>query len=62
VEMRSLGRRLGELASQARYARDLPRLELTEALIETTAVQLGIYTVLYETINNEKAPLGSTYD
>lgn len=37
VEMRSLGRQLGELASQARYARDLPRLELTEALIETTA-------------------------
>jgi (1->4)-alpha-D-glucan 1-alpha-D-glucosylmutase len=37
VEMRSLGRQLGELAAQARYARDLPRHELTEALIETTA-------------------------
>jgi (1->4)-alpha-D-glucan 1-alpha-D-glucosylmutase len=37
VEMRSLGRQLGELAAQARYARDLPRQELTEALIETTA-------------------------
>jgi (1->4)-alpha-D-glucan 1-alpha-D-glucosylmutase len=37
VEMRSLGRQLGELAAQARYARDLQRHELTEALIETTA-------------------------
>ena len=37
VEMRSLGRQLGELAAQARYARDLPRHELTEVLIETTA-------------------------
>ncbi len=37
VEMHSLGRQLGELAAQARYARDLPRHELTEALIETTA-------------------------
>lgn len=37
VEMRSLGRQLGELAAQSRYARDLPRHELTEALIETTA-------------------------
>jgi (1->4)-alpha-D-glucan 1-alpha-D-glucosylmutase len=37
VEMRSLGRQLGELAARARYARDLPRHELSEALIETTA-------------------------
>jgi (1->4)-alpha-D-glucan 1-alpha-D-glucosylmutase len=37
VEMRSLGRQLEELAAQARYARDLPRHLLTEALIETTA-------------------------
>ncbi|HEY5069043.1 MAG TPA: hypothetical protein VII37_04630, partial [Candidatus Acidoferrum sp.] len=37
VEMRSLGRQLEELAAQARYARDLPRHQLTEALIETTA-------------------------
>ena len=37
VEMRSLGRQLGELAAQSRYARDLPRHDLTEALIETTA-------------------------
>jgi (1->4)-alpha-D-glucan 1-alpha-D-glucosylmutase len=37
VEMRSLGRQLGELAGQDRYARDLPRHELSEALVETTA-------------------------
>ena len=37
VEMRSLGRQLGELAAQSRYARDYPRHELAEALIETTA-------------------------
>ena len=37
VEMRSLGRQLGELSAQSRYARDLPRHDLTEALIETTA-------------------------
>lgn len=37
VEMRSLGRQLGELAGQDRYARDLARLELSEALVETTA-------------------------
>jgi (1->4)-alpha-D-glucan 1-alpha-D-glucosylmutase len=37
VEMRSLGRQLGELASQDRYARELPRPSLLEALIETTA-------------------------
>ncbi len=42
VEMRSLGRQLGEIAAQARYARDLPRQELSEALIETTAC-LPIY-------------------
>src|ERR1700682_1252260 len=37
VEMRSLGRQLGDLAAQDRYARDIPRHELTEALVETTA-------------------------
>jgi (1->4)-alpha-D-glucan 1-alpha-D-glucosylmutase len=37
VEMRSLGRQLGELAAQDRYARELPRTSLLEALIETTA-------------------------
>lgn len=37
VEMRSLGRQLGELAAQDRYARELARPNLLEALIETTA-------------------------
>ena len=37
AEMRSLGRQLGELAAQDRYARELPRTGLLEALIETTA-------------------------
>ena len=38
VEMRSLGRQLAELASQDRYARELSRGQLIEALIEVTAV------------------------
>jgi (1->4)-alpha-D-glucan 1-alpha-D-glucosylmutase len=42
VEMRSLGRQLGQLAGQDRYARDLPRHELSEALVETTAC-LSVY-------------------
>jgi (1->4)-alpha-D-glucan 1-alpha-D-glucosylmutase len=37
AEMRSLGRQLAELAAQDRYARELPRTGLLEALIETTA-------------------------
>lgn len=37
VEMRSLGRQLAELAGKDRYAREILRAELTEALIETTA-------------------------
>jgi (1->4)-alpha-D-glucan 1-alpha-D-glucosylmutase len=36
-EMRYLGRLLGILAQSDRYARDLPRKELAQALIETTA-------------------------
>jgi (1->4)-alpha-D-glucan 1-alpha-D-glucosylmutase len=42
VEMRSLGRQLAELASQDRYARELSRGELAEALIEVTAT-LSVY-------------------
>ncbi len=42
VEMRSLGRQLAELAGKDRYARDILRSELTEALIETTAC-MGVY-------------------
>jgi len=37
VEMRSLGRQLAELAANDRYARDLLRPELADALIEVTA-------------------------
>ncbi len=42
VEMRSLGRQLAELAGKDRYARDILRAELTDALIETTAC-MGVY-------------------
>ncbi len=42
VEMRSLGRQLAELASQDRYARELARGHLIEALIEVTA-GLSVY-------------------
>ena len=42
VEMHSLGRELSVLAEQDRYARELPRSCLTEALIETVAC-LPIY-------------------
>jgi (1->4)-alpha-D-glucan 1-alpha-D-glucosylmutase len=36
-EMHSLGQHLGRLAEQDRYARDLPRKELQQALVEVTA-------------------------
>ncbi len=42
VEMRSLGRRLAELAGDDRYAQELPRPELISALLETTAC-LSVY-------------------
>ena len=42
VEMRTLGRHLSELAAQDRYARELNRGQLIEALIEVTAC-LSIY-------------------
>jgi (1->4)-alpha-D-glucan 1-alpha-D-glucosylmutase len=42
VEIRSLGRQLAELAVQDRYARELPRGQLIEALIEVTA-SLSVY-------------------
>jgi (1->4)-alpha-D-glucan 1-alpha-D-glucosylmutase len=37
AEMRYLGRQLGVLAQSDRYARDLPQMELAQALIEITA-------------------------
>jgi (1->4)-alpha-D-glucan 1-alpha-D-glucosylmutase len=42
VEMRSLGRQLAELASQDRYARELSRGQLVDALVEVTA-SLSVY-------------------
>jgi (1->4)-alpha-D-glucan 1-alpha-D-glucosylmutase len=36
-EMHALGRHLGDIADQDRYGRDLPRKELRQAIIETTA-------------------------
>ncbi len=42
VEMRTLGRQLAELAAQDRYARELNRGQLIDALIEVTAC-LPIY-------------------
>jgi (1->4)-alpha-D-glucan 1-alpha-D-glucosylmutase len=42
AELRSLGNHMAMLASQDRYARDVPLLELTQALNETTAC-LGVY-------------------
>jgi (1->4)-alpha-D-glucan 1-alpha-D-glucosylmutase len=42
VEMRSLGRQLAELAAQDRYAREIPRGQLFEALTEVTA-GLSVY-------------------
>jgi (1->4)-alpha-D-glucan 1-alpha-D-glucosylmutase len=42
VEMRTLGRQLAELAAQDRYARELNREQLIEALIEVTAC-LSVY-------------------
>jgi (1->4)-alpha-D-glucan 1-alpha-D-glucosylmutase len=42
AEMRYLGRQLGVLAQSDRYARDLSRMELADALIETTAC-LSVY-------------------
>jgi len=56
VEMRTLGRQLAELASQDRYARELDRLQLIEALIEVTAC-LGVYRTY---IRNMELPADST--
>ncbi len=44
VEMRSLGHQLSLLANSDRYARDLSRTDLTQALVETTA-----YLPMYRT-------------
>jgi (1->4)-alpha-D-glucan 1-alpha-D-glucosylmutase len=52
VEMRSLGRQLAELAAHDRYARDLLRSELMDALVEVTAC----FPVYRTYIRNLEAP------
>src|SRR5579862_605526 len=49
VEMRSLGRQLADLAAHDRYARDILRPELLDALIEVTAC-LSVYRTYIRTI------------
>jgi (1->4)-alpha-D-glucan 1-alpha-D-glucosylmutase len=49
VEMRTLGQRLAELASHDRYAQELPRGQLVEALIEVTAC-LPVYRTYIRTM------------
>jgi (1->4)-alpha-D-glucan 1-alpha-D-glucosylmutase len=64
VEMRSLGRQLDTLAEQDRYARDLPRTELTQALIETTA-WLSVYRTYVREIKlpaEAKAQIGAALE
>ncbi len=56
VEMRTLGRQLAELASQDRYARELERIQLIDALIEVTAC-LGVYRTY---IRNMELPAHAT--
>jgi (1->4)-alpha-D-glucan 1-alpha-D-glucosylmutase len=56
VEMRTLGRQLAELAAQDRYARELNREQLIDALIEVTAC-----LVVYRTyIRNMEVPAYAT--
>src|SRR5580693_7754703 len=56
VEMRTLGRQLAELAAQDRYARELNREQLIDALIEVTAC-LSIYRTY---IRNMELPAQAT--
>ena len=57
VEMRTLGRHLAELAAQDRYARELDRQQLIDALIEVTAC-LPIYRTY---IRNMELPAQATH-
>jgi (1->4)-alpha-D-glucan 1-alpha-D-glucosylmutase len=57
VEMRALAHHLEQLASNGRYARDIPVGELTQALLETTA-QLHVYRTYLR--NLDVAPLDET--
>jgi (1->4)-alpha-D-glucan 1-alpha-D-glucosylmutase len=59
VEMRSLGRYLGILAAQDRYARDLSRDDLTRALVEVTACLEPYRTYIrgFEVRQQERIPI-----
>ncbi len=59
VEMRTLGRYLGVLAANDRYARELTRQELTRALVEVTACLEPYRTYIrgFEIKPQEKAPI-----
>ncbi|MGB8441182.1 MAG: malto-oligosyltrehalose synthase [Candidatus Acidiferrales bacterium] len=50
VEMRYLGRQLGILAEHDRFARDIPRADLGQALIEVTA-SLSVYRTYIREMN-----------
>ena len=50
VEMRYLGRQLGILAEHDRFARDIPRADLAQALIEVTA-SLSVYRTYIREMN-----------
>ena len=58
VEMRTLGRQLAELAAQDRYARELDRDSLIDALIEVTAC-LSVYRTYIR--NMDVPPRASAY-
>jgi (1->4)-alpha-D-glucan 1-alpha-D-glucosylmutase len=59
VEMRSLGRYLGILAAQDRYAREISRHELTRALVEVTACLQHYRTYIrgFELKTQDKTPI-----
>jgi (1->4)-alpha-D-glucan 1-alpha-D-glucosylmutase len=59
VEMRTLGRYLGVLAADDRYARELSRQELTRALVEVTACLEPYRTYIrgFEIKPQERAPI-----
>src|SRR4029077_6266141 len=59
VEMRSLGRYLGILAAQDRYAREISRHELTRALVEVTACLQHYRTYIrgFELKTQDKIPI-----
>ena len=64
AEMRYLGRQLSVLAEGDRYARDLSRMELAQALIETTAC-LAVYRTYIRSMEvpaEAKRDIGSAVD